>query len=150
MKTILAGAWVCGLVIYFVVVPDFGMVIEAQNPEYAFAFWPWVIFIWFTGLPIAVGMVLAWRISTNIGNDRSFSMDNARLLKWISVMAICDGAFFFLGNIVLLCLNMSHPGVALLSLLVVFATVAIAMSAAVLSHLVMKAATLQEESELTI
>lgn len=45
---------------------------------------------------------------------------------------------------------MSHPGVALFSLLVVFAGVAVAVASAVLSHLVQKAAVLQEQSDFTI
>ena len=45
---------------------------------------------------------------------------------------------------------MNHPGVILMLLLVVFAGVAVAVAAAALSHLVKKAAVLQEESDLTI
>ena len=45
---------------------------------------------------------------------------------------------------------MSHPGVALASLLGVFAGVAVAIAAAALSHLVRKAAELQEQSDYTI
>ena len=75
-------------------------------------------------------------------------MDNARCLRTVSLLAALDAAYFFLGNLVLLFLNMSHPGVVLMSLLVVFAGVAVA--AAALSHLVRKAALLQEENDLTI
>ena len=45
---------------------------------------------------------------------------------------------------------MSHPGVTLLSLLVVFVGIAAAVAAAALSRLVKKAAALQEQSDLTI
>ena len=45
---------------------------------------------------------------------------------------------------------MSHPGVAIASLAVVFVGVAVAVGAAALSHLVGKAALLQEQSDLTI
>lgn len=55
-----------------------------------------------------------------------------------------------MGNIIFLFTNMSHPGVALFSLLVVFAGVAVAVASAVLSHLVQKAAVLQEQSDFTI
>lgn len=95
-------------------------------------------------------LVLGWRISSNIGADKSFSRENAKLLKWISYLAAGDAAFFFVGNIVLLLLSMSHPSVALGSLFVVFAGVAIAMAAAALSHLVLKAAAIEEENDLTI
>ena len=45
---------------------------------------------------------------------------------------------------------MSHPAALLASLAVVFAGVAVAVGAAVLSHLAQKAAALQEQSDLTI
>ena len=86
----------------------------------------------------------------NIGKDRSFSMDNARLLQRISRLAAGDAVFFFLGNVLLLLLNMSHPGVVLAALVIVFVGVAVAVAAAVLSYLVQKAAALQEQSDLTI
>ena len=45
---------------------------------------------------------------------------------------------------------MSHPGVLLFSLAVIFAGIAVAVVSAVLSHLVAKAGDLQEQSDLTI
>ena len=47
-------------------------------------------------------------------------------------------------------LNMNHPGIVIMSLLIVFAGTAIAVAAAALSRLVKKAAALQEQSDLTI
>jgi len=47
-------------------------------------------------------------------------------------------------------LNMNHPGILLLSLLICFVGVAVTVAAACLSHLVRKAAKLQDESDLTV
>ena len=85
-----------------------------------------------------------------IGMDRSFTSENARSLRWIAWLAAGDAAAVFVGNAAFLLLGLSHPGVLLLSLLIVFAGIAIAVAAAVLSHLVQKAAGLQEQSDLTI
>jgi hypothetical protein len=103
-----------------------------------------------TAIPCYIALVLAWRIASNIGADKSFSLANASLFKWISILAAADSAFFFVGNIVLWLLNMNHPGIVVFSLLVVFAGVAVAVAAAALSHLVVKAADLQEQSDWTI
>ena len=65
-------------------------------------------------------------------------------------MSAADAGFVFIGNVLLLLLNMSHPGVLIASLIAVFIGVAVAVVAAVLSHLVKKAAVLQEQSDLTI
>ena len=150
LKVILIGVGLCGLIVYFVIIPVCGSSIVDSAPEMANRFWPWQIFLWMTGIPCFIALYDGWRIASNIGNDHSFSRDNASYLKWISWLAAGDAAFFFVGNIVLGLLNMSHPGVALVSLLVVFAGIAIAVAAAALSHLVLKAAILQEENDLTI
>ena len=150
LKIILIGVGVCGLIVYGGVIPGYGASLANQYPEFSGRFWPWLIFLWLTAVPCYTALVLGWRVAGNIGRDRSFSLENAKLLALISRLAAGDAVFFFVGNVALLLLNMSHPGVFLLSLLVVFAGVAVAVAAACLSHLVRKAADLQEQSDLTI
>ena len=150
LKAVLIGVGLCGLVVYALILPLYGQSLVGQNPEMAGRYWPWLIFLWATGVPCYIALVLGWRIAGNIGRDRSFSGENARLLKRVSLLAAGDTVFFFVGNVVLLFANMSHPGVVLASLLVVFAGVAVTVAAAALSHLVLKAALLQEQSDLTI
>ena len=150
LKLILLGMGICGLAVYLVVVPSFGDSLRSQYPEFAGRYWPWLIFIWVSGIPCYAVLVLGWRIAANIGRDASFSLENARFLRSIAVLAALDAAYVFLGNLAMLFLDMSHPGVVLLSLRVVFAGAAVAVAAGALSHLVRKAALLQEENDLTI
>lgn len=150
LKAILIGVGICGLIVYFSIIPSYGQMMVRIYPEFAYCYLPWLIFLWATSVPCFTSLFCGWKVATNIGNDRSFSYENARMLKWIAWLAAGDSAFFFIGNIVLLLMGMSHPGIVLLSLLVVFAGVAITVAAAALSHLVMKAAALQTESDLTI
>lgn len=150
LKIILIGVGLCGLVVYFIIFPNFGEELVYDHPEFADRFWPWMIFLWVSGIPCYAALVLGWKIAANIGKDRSFSDANAKYLKWVAYLAAGDGIFFFLGNIVLLFANMSHPAVVMVSLMVVFAGVAVAVASAALSHLVQKAAVLQEQSDLTI
>ena len=65
-------------------------------------------------------------------------------------MAAADSGYFFAANLALLLFGMNHPGIFLASLFVEFAGIAIAAVAAALSHLVQKAALIQEENDLTI
>ena len=150
LKCMIAGVCVCLLAVYGMVIPIFALNVRAVYPEFSYCFWPWLIFLWITALPCYGALGLGWRITSNIGRDQSFCDENARLLKVISFLAAGDAAYFFAGNIVLLLLNMNHPGIALGLLLVVFAGAAVAAAAAALSHLVKKAAVLQEQSDLTI
>lgn len=150
LKLILIGVGICGLIMYAFVIPMYGLGVRAKYPEFSNRFWPWLIFIWVSGIPCFMVLKFAWNISTNIGKDQSFTERNASLLKLISIVSLADAGFFFIGNIVLLLLNMSHPGVVIASVAIVFVGVAVAVASAVLSHLVKKAASLQEQSDLTI
>lgn len=150
LRVILVGVLICGLTVYFFIVPSMGQDLVISAPEFESWYMPWLLFISGTSLPCAAGFVFAWLITVNIGRDRSFSAENSRYLKYIAILAAVDAAYFFVGNVIFLSLNMSHPGVVLLSLMIVFAATAVAVAAAALSHLVYKAALLQEESDLTI
>lgn len=150
LKCILIGVAVCCIVIYAIIFPTWGIALRDMYPELSNRFWPWLIFLWISGIPCFSVIVLAWKIAVNIGRDRSFSNDNAQLFKWISVLSAFDSVFFFTGNVLMLLFNMSHPSVVLASFLIVFAGIAVAVVSAVLSYLVRKAAKLQEESDLTI
>ena len=113
LKFIILGVGLCILIVYVFVVPMFGRTIVDDAPEFAGWYVPWLVFISITAVPVFIALFFCWKVANNIGNDRSFSMDNANLLKWISWLAAADSAYFFIGNIVLLLLNMSHPGMTL-------------------------------------
>jgi len=151
LKFIIIGVGICGLIVYGMVIPMLGQAIAVyEQGAFDYCYWPWLVFIWITAIPCYLVLVFAWKIASNIGRDKSFTAANAKYLKWISVLAVADATFFFVGNIVYLFLNMNHPGIVLFSLLVVFAGVAVAIASAALSHLVLKAEVLQEQSDWTI
>lgn len=95
-------------------------------------------------------LYFGWKISTEIGRDNSFSMENAELLKKISILSAIDSLYFFVVNVVFMMIGINHPGVFLISMLAIFAGVVVTVAAAALSHLVRKAAEIQEENEFTI
>ena len=150
LKYMIVGTGLCGLVVYALVIPTLGVNLCEQYPEFSGWFWPWLIFLCGSGIPCYAVLSLAWRIATNIGMDRSFSEENAKMLLKISCLAAGDAGFFFVGNIILLLLNMNHPGVVLASFGIVFVGIALSVAFAALSHLVKKAAALQEQSDWTI
>ena len=150
LKAILIGIAICGIAVYAYVLPVCGDTIRTAYPDFSDRYWPWLIFLWITAVPCYAVLVLGWKVAARIGVDRSFCMENAKALQKASNLAAGDTAFFFAGNIALLMMDMSHPGVVLASLLVCFAGVAAAVAAACLSHLVRKAADLQDESDMTV
>ena len=151
LKGIILGIAVCGTMLCGLLIPMFGKDMVERNPEFSHWFVPWLAVLWIAAVPCYLILYNGWKITVEIAKDHSFCMENAVYLKRISVLSLVDSGYFFLANLVLLfLLNMSHPGVLLGSFFVDFVGVAVAVVAAVLSHLVQKAAELQQEQELTI
>jgi hypothetical protein len=150
LKAVIIGVAVFGLMVYLWIVPALGHNIAEMFPECAYAYRPWLIFIWATGIPCYTALVFAWKIATNIGRDHSFCRDNGILMKRIAKLATGDGIFFFLGNIVLLFAGINHPGIVIVSVFVTCIAMGISVAASALSHLIMEAAELQEQSDFTI
>lgn len=146
--TILVG--IMGAIVFIVILPQIGKEIVRMNKEYEGYYWPWLLFIWLMAVPCYFVLVLFWSICNEIANDRSFSTKNARLLSWISRLAIIDTLICFIGNILFFFLGKSHPSVFIGFLFVIFAGIAIAVVSAALAHLVDKASRIQEENDLTI
>lgn len=150
LRGIIVGIAVCGMIIYFGLVPMFGKDLAAAYPEFAHCYYPWLAVLWISAIPCYLVLFYGWKITAEIARDNSFSIENAHYLKRICMFALMDSAYFFIANLVMLFLNMNHPGILLASLLVDFAGVVVAVTAAALSHLVLKAAEIQQENELTI
>lgn len=147
LRVILLGVVACSIVVYFAMIPLWGLRIVERNPEQAHGYWPWLIFLWCTAVPCYLSAFWGWRITGEIRRDNSFSHENGAYLHRIMVAMLADAAFFFLGNIGMLCLGMSDFGVFFTAVLVCFLVVAVATAAAALSHLVEKAARMREENE---
>ena len=150
LKAVIIGVGICGLIVYFGILPNIGSYLIHDYPEFSACYWPWMIFIWLTGIPCYTVLFLGWKVAVNIGKDRSFSVENARLLQSVAWLIAGDILFFFLGNAVLFFLSMNHPAVILLALLICAIGIAASIAAACLSHLVRKAADLQEQSDFTV
>lgn len=149
LKMMILGVGICGILICVLVFPALTDELEALLNE-RWVGRAWLILLWLTSIPCFIALIFSWRIVSNIGNDRSFTRENARLLKTISVLAIVDAAFLFVWNMVLFFLNANHPSTLFACLLIDFVGVVIAVVFMALSHLVLKAADLQEQSDLTI
>lgn len=81
LKLILIGVGICGLIVYVAVIPMYGLSLRTLYPEFGNRFWPWLIFIWVSGIPCFMVVYFSWKIATNIGKDLSFTEQNASFLK---------------------------------------------------------------------
>ena len=150
LKFITIAVGVIGIIVFLFLVPMVGREVASTNPEYSYCYYPWLIFIWIMAIPCYMVLGFFWSICNQIQMNQSFSDKNAKSLIWISGLAIFNTIFCFVVNVTFLILNMSHPGIFIGFIFVIFAGIAIAIVSAALSHLVKKASVLQEENDLTI
>ena len=147
LKIIIFGVGIFGLVFYQVVIPYlcfelFGNTFDKMLLS--------IVFLCGSGIPCYAVLFIAYRIADNIGKDLSFTYENAKLLKWISTLAMIDSTYLLIGNIVLIIIDAMNVMSFIILFMFVFLGVAISIVAAALSHLVAKAALLQSQSDLTI
>lgn len=150
LKFITIAVGIIGLIVFLFLLPMVGREFARSNPEYSYCYYPWLIFIWIMAIPCYMVLGFFWSICNQIQTNHSFSDKNAKSLIWISGLAIFDTILCFAGNVTFLLLSMSHPGIFIGFLIVVFSGIAIAIVSAALSHLVKKASILQDENDLTI
>lgn len=150
LKVILAVCAVCGLPIYFHYIPVVGKELAQGFPEFAYCFWPWMIFIWLTGIPCYGVLALAWRIAGTIQKDEAFTFQNGSRFRWIGRLMVGDAVFLVCGAVLYLVLGMAHPSMVILSVGLGCAGGALAIAAQAMAQLTDKAAALQEQSDWTI
>lgn len=150
IKGIIIGFAICGVLVYALILPAFGNSLRIQYPEFAHWYHPWLVFLWITVIPCYLVLISAWKVAGNIGDGHSFSYENGISFKRISLYACADSIFFFAGNILFWLMGINHPGIVVLSLLIVFFGLSISLASKALSQLVDEAAGLQEECDLTI
>ena len=148
LKALIAGCALCGIVLFGFLLPAWLNDLAADNP--CLSGWAWTAFMWIAAIPCFGVLGCAGRIAGEIGRNNSFSLINARMLTYVAVLAAGDVGFLILGNGVFAILGMNLPLLVLISAFVCFVGLAISVAAACLSHLVLKAAKLQEDSDLTI
>ena len=149
LKLVIGGCALCGIVLFVYVLPVWLLSLTDRYP--GFHNWAWSGLLWALAVPCYLVLALGARIADGIGHDRSFTLQNARRMHTVATLALCDTALLAAGSVVLTLTEAATPAVLLLAAgIVCFIGLAFAVAAACLSHLVLKAANLQEENDLTI
>ena len=121
---------------------------EGRNAEVSWMVTPGIIAISISAIPIAIALILFWQICTEIGRDNSFCHKNASRLTGIGFCALVDTGYCAVGTVTVEILIGSPVWVT--GLMVCTVGLAIALAAFLLSHLVLKAADMKAENDLTI
>ena len=109
---------------------------------------PGIAAVSLSAIPVAIALALFWRICTEIGRDNSFCRRNARWLSGIGFCALLDTGYCAVGTVTIELL-VGSP-IWILGMGVCMVGLAIALAAFLLSHLVLRAAELKDENDLTI
>ena len=120
----------------------------AQNAGTAWLVTPGIVAVSISAAPIAIALVLFWQICTEIGRDNSFCHKNASRLTGIGFCALVDTGYCAVGTVTLEIMVGSPIWVT--GLMVCTVGLSIALAAFLLSHLVLKAADMKAENDLTI
>ena len=157
MTVLLRAALVIGAAllaaVFFWAVPSYGQYMaKVAAPEFAYAYWPCLIWAWCFAAPIFAALIPAWRVFSSISApEGAFTRSNARCLRWIAYLAFADAVIFPAGMLIVGAMGAGSPGlVVLVTPAVIFSCAAVGLAALVLSHLVDEAAGLKEDSDLTI
>lgn len=150
LKAIILGAAVCGLLAYFVIFPDYGKILARSVPEYAFCYWPWLIFLWLTGIPCYAVLFLGWKVACSIKANQEFTKENSHRFRWAGRLMLGDSGFLMAGCILYWLLGMAHPSMVILGLALGLVGCAAAVVSEALAQLTDKATVLQEQSDWTI
>ena len=144
------AALVCGA-IFFWFLPQLGRGIALADPEYAWAFWPCLIFAWLFAVPVFWAMAALWTVFGRIGRGDAFCMENARARATVSRLAFFDAVLVPVGVITLALLGAGSPGMTVIAMPAgVMVCTLVGVMAMALSRLVADAARLQDESDLTV
>ena len=100
-------------------------------------------------IPCFWALYLAWKIFGNIEKDHAFTTENAEYMGRISFLAVADAVVLLVGNVLFWLIGMNHPGILLLCFVVTLIGIGFSVAAAALSHLIWKAADLQDQSDWT-
>ena len=138
---LMIAALVCGA-IFFWFLPQLGRGIALADPEYAWAFWPCLIFAWLFAVPVFWAMAALWAVFGRIGRGDAFCAENARAMATVSR---------WVGVITLALLGAGSPGMTVIAMPAgVMVCTLVGVMAMALSRLVADAAHLQDESDLTV
>lgn len=147
---LMIAALVCGT-IFFWFLPQLGRGIALADPEYAWAFWPCLIFAWLFAVPVFWAMAALWAVFGRIGRGDAFCMENARTMATVSRLAFFDAVLVPVGVITLALLGAGSPGMTVIAMPAgVMVCTLVGVMAMALSRLVADAARLQDESDLTV
>lgn len=122
------------------------------NPDYAYMLYPILIGMYVSIIPFFIALYQAIKLLNNIDKNQAFSDLSVNALKNIKLCAmIISGVYVLIMPFVFLLAEMDDaPGLVIVGVVPVFASIVIAVFAAVLVKLLKEAIDIKDDNDLTI
>lgn len=148
IAVILMGVPVLAIGIYMV----FSLVNNPVNPDYAHILYPIVVAIFVTVIPYFIALYQSFKLLGFIDHNRAFSDLSVKALRNIKLCAIIISALYLvvLPFVFLLAELDDAPGLIIIGMVPAFASMVIAIFAAVLERLLKQVIDIKTENDLTV
>lgn len=148
MALFLMGAPILALAIYGV----FYLVGNPANPEYAKILYPAIIIMYISVIPYCTTLYQAFRLLVLIDNNEGFSTISVEALNKIKYCALTISVLYavMLPFVFQMAQKDDAPGLVIIGMIPVFASLVIAVFAAVLRRLLQEAIDIKSENDYTV
>lgn len=140
----------CILLLCIFWLPSTAAFFAEDAPEYAYLRYPLLIGIYLTVLPFLFAIVEVLKLSRRVAVNDAFSDQSVKHLKHIKISAVLITLMYLAGFLVLSQLVDLSPGIGLLGILIMLASLMIGLIAGILEELLRKALAIKEENDLTV
>ncbi|WP_336764690.1 DUF2975 domain-containing protein [Paenibacillus sp. USHLN196] len=122
------------------------------NPNYAGALYPIVIMMYVSVIPFIVALYQAFRLLSYIDKNEAFSLMSVKSLKTIKYCAIVISGIYvvMLPFVYVVAEKDDAPGLILMGMVPIFASLVIAVFSAVLQRLLQEAIDIKSENDLVV
>ncbi|QAY68107.1 DUF2975 domain-containing protein [Paenibacillus protaetiae] len=140
------------LAVYIFIVPGIAHYAEELYPDSSYIQYFLFVDLYATAIPFYFALYQALKLLTYIDKNNAFSELSVRALKNIKFCAAAISILFVLGMplFYLLAEEDDAPGILLIGLVIIFASMVIAVFAAVLQRLLQNAIAIKSENDLTV
>lgn len=150
LKLIIVFCGILGLLLCVYFGPEIGREVLLNSEKMKVLYKPFIVFIWITGIPFYIALILGWQICLDISSNQAFTIKNADRLKKISVLAMIEGLIYIVALVYLLVDQILSTNILTIILLILFFAVIISVFTSMLSHLVREASKIKTDNDLTI
>lgn len=130
--------------------PGTAALFAEDAPEYAYLQYPLLIAIYVTLIPFIGSIIEGLRLSRRVAKNEAFSSESVMHLKRIKMCAFAISLLYLIGGIVLSLLVDLAPGIALLGIIIMLASLMIGLISGILEELLRRALEIKEENDLTV